>query len=341
MKLKLHKHMSNEEISEVLEFISEILNAKGANRFRVIAYENAAETIKIYPKQLHEMFLNDPDFDNIPSVGKTLNEKLVELFTTGTIKALQEYVSDVPEGAFPLVKVHGIGGKRALFLSKHFHLDDEETALAKLLTHAKAGEARDLPGFGEKSERDIIEKLEQHQDKPRMAYEQAHQIAMDLIEILKTCEDIDKVEELGSLRRKSQTVGDVDLGIAVKDMGRVKIFVKNMKTVRNVVVEGEGLIRIFLNDGTQVDIKVSTPAEWGAFIQHFTGSKDHNIKLREYALDQGKSLSEHGIKIKDVVSGENTVKTFSDEAEFYSNLGLQWIPPEERVGKDEIKRYKL
>ncbi len=341
MKLKLHKHMTNEEISEMFEFISAMLKAKGEDRFRVSAYDNAAATIKIYPKQLHEMFLTDPDFDDVPGVGKILNQKLVELFTTGNIKALQEYVVNIPSGVYPLVKVHGIGGKKALNLATRFNLDDEATALATLLAHAKAGEIHDLPGFGEKSEQDIIGQLERHQDKPRMSYETAQQIANTLIEELQLCEDIAKVEALGSLRRKSTTVGDVDLGIAVKDMGRVKNYVKSMKSVRNVTVEGEGLIRIFLHDGTQVDIKVSSPTEWGAFIQHFTGSKEHNIKLREFALNQDKSLSEHGIKITDTISGEKIVKTFASEEDFYNDLGIQWIPPEERLGKDEIKRYSI
>jgi DNA polymerase (family X) len=341
MKLQLHKHMTNEEISDVFEFISELLKAEGANRFRVSAYENAAATIKIYPKQLHEMFLSDPDFNDIPAVGKTLNEKLVELFTTGNIKALQKYVTDVPDGVYPLVKVHGIGGKRALFLATHFNLNEEKTALKTLLEHAKAGDIQNLPGFGEKSEQDIIEQLEHHQEKPRMTHEAAQAIADKLMGLLKQCEDIVTVETLGSLRRGTPTVGDVDLGIAVKDMGRVKNYVKTMDSVRNITVEGEGLIRIFLTDGTQVDIKVSSPVEWGAFIQHFTGSKEHNIKLREFALEQGKSLSEHGIKITDDISGEKIVKIFADEKDFYNDLGLEWIPPEERVGKDEIKRYQM
>ncbi len=343
MKLNLHKQMTNQEIADVLEFISQVLKAQGANRFRAGAYENAAAAIKVYPKELRDMFLSDPDFDKVPGVGETLNQKLTELFTTGNIKALQQYVAEVPAGTYPLVQVHGIGGKKALKLALQFGLDNEETAIAQLLTIAKQGQIRDLPGFGEKSEADIIEQLERHTaGQQRMSYNSARQIADKLIEQLTPCPDITRIEALGSLRRHAATVGDVDLGIAVKDMGRVKIYVKNLSIVKNVVVAGGELMRVFLDDSTQVDIKVSTDDKWGAFLQHFTGSKEHNIRLREYALDRNMSLSEHGIKRLDpVTKQEIELLTFTSEEEFYYTLGLEWVPPEERVGGEEIKKYQI
>ena len=343
MQLKLSRQMTNEEIAEVLEFISQVLKAQGANRFRAGAYENAAASIRIYPKQLHDMFLTDPDFDKIPAVGETLTEKLTELFTTGNVKALQKYVENVPAGTYPLVQVHGIGGKRALFLAQHFNLNEENTTIGDLLKHAQAGHIAGLPGFGEKREKEIIQQLtEFSQGKKRMPYSIARQIADTIIGYLIKCEDITKIETLGSLRRQSPTVGDVDLGIAVKDIGRVKIFVNNVKIVKNVVVAGDGLIRVFLDDGTQVDIKVSSDEEWGSFLQHFTGSKEHNIKLREFALEKNLSLSEHGIKVLNPdTKQEIEMIRFSDEGEFYKALDLQWIPPQERVGADEIQQYLL
>jgi DNA polymerase (family 10) len=339
MTLHLHKHMSNQELGEVFAFIAGVLALQGADRFRIRAYDNAAAAIAQFPKELHEMFLTDPDFNDVPAIGETLNQKLTELFTTGTIKAFQEYVKDIPAGTYPLVKVQGIGVKKAYKLATTFKLEDETTALIETLKVAQQGKIRSLDGFGEKSEKVIIEALQSYVERPRMPYSQAQAQANKVIAELKACPAISQIEALGSLRREAPTIGDIDLGIAITDIGRVKEFVKNMKIVKKVLASGDNLLRVIIEGDHQVDIKIATEAEWGAFLQHFTGSKEHNIKLREFALKQGKSLSEHGIKIQ--ADGQEKLIPFADETAFYQDLGLRWIPPQERLGQDEIEHAKL
>lgn len=330
MHLPLKKDLSNQEIADVFNFIAGVLALQKANPFRSRAYLNAASVIEQLEQPLSEMFLTNPDFDDLPGIGDTLQQKLVELFTTGNVKALQEYVADIPASVFVLDKVHGLGVKRGYVLAKAFHLDNADTAITDLIALAQAGKIRDLEGFGEKSEADILAALQAHVTKKRLPYAVAKKIADQLVAELKECPDIAHIEVLGSLRRQLETIGDVDIGIAVKDMGRVKEFVKNMKSVKRIVVAGDQLMRVQLQDGNQVDIKVATPEEWGSFLQHFTGSKEHNIRLRELAIKQGKSLSEHGIK-------ENgQLKLFEDEKSFYADLGLPWIPPQDRVGGAEL-----
>lgn len=343
MKLHLHKAMTNQEISEVLDFISGVLELKGENRFRVRAYENAAASISQLPKELKAMFLTDADFDKVPGVGDTLNQKLTELFTTGDIKAFQKYVEPIPIGTFTLSTVHSIGVKKAYKIASHFDLGSEEQALTMTLKLAQQGLIRQLDGFGEKSEKDIITALQHHVTRTRIPYKEALQVAERVKADLIMCEAIVKVEVLGSLRRQTATVGDVDLGIAITDMDTVKSFVKTLKGVKRLMVAGDQLLRIQTTDDWQVDIKVSPLAEWGSFLQHFTGSKEHNIKLREYALDCGYSLSEHGIKLlKPSAAGEvNDQLKFNNEVAFYAFLSLKWIPPAERIGSDEIERYKM
>lgn len=340
MQLALHKKMSNQELSEVLNFISGVLALRKANPFRVRAYQNAAAVIEQYDRQLHEMFLTDPDFDKIPGIGDTLQTKLTELFTTGNIKAFQEYVSDIPAGTYVLDKVPGLGVKKAYKLATLFHLDNADTALADLLEVAKAGKIRDIEGFGEKSEADIIEALKFRIDKKRLPLAEAMAVATELLAELRQCPAVTRAEALGSLRRQLETVGDIDLGIAVSDIEVVKNYIKQLPHVKKVLVAGDQMIRVMLHDNHQVDVKVATPEEWGAFLQHFTGSKEHNIRLREFALKQGKSLSEHGIKVTDK-HGVTTLEKYPDEDSFYAALGLKWIKPEERTGQDEIAKAKL
>lgn len=340
MTLPLHQKMTNHEISVVLDFISGVLALKGEDRFRVRAYQNAAAAVDQYPEQLWELFKHHQNLDDVPAIGQTLTEKLTELFTTGTIQAFQKYVQDIPAGVWALTPIHGIGVKKAYKLSHAFHLEDEKTALRELFSRAQAGEVSKLEGFGVKSEQELIEALQHHVVQERMPRAVAAPIAERLVQTLLTCPAIQKAEALGSLRRHTATVGDIDIGIATNDIGLVKTFVKSMKSVKRMIIEGDQVMRVMLDSDHQVDIKVSPLDEWGSFLQHYTGSKEHNIKLREFALRQGKSLSEHGIKETDI-QGHTVIKKFTSEKDFYTYLGLKWMPPEERLGTTEIEAAKL
>ncbi len=335
MRLALSKTISNQELGQIFGFIGEVLALQGADRFRIRAYQNAAVVIEQQPEPLHEMFLNNPDFDNLPGIGKVLNEKLVELFTTGNVKALQEYVKDIPENVFILSKVPGIGAKRASLLIATFKLENSKNIVQDLLKVAKEGKIRVLPSFGEKSELQLITMLENFQEKKRMPLAEAEPIALKLKQELEKCEGINRVEVLGSLRRKSSTVGDIDLGVAADNSQIVKQCLEKLPLIKRIVAFGEGSARVKLQDEHQVDIKFAPFSEWGSFLQHFTGSKEHNIRLRELAIKQGKSLSEHGIKV------EGKQHRFDSEEAFYADLGLNWVPPQERVGGDEINRYRM
>jgi DNA polymerase (family X) len=338
MRIPLSADLTNTELAEVFEFIAAVLEVTGADRFRTRAYQNAADTFHHLDQEVKDMVKEHQDLSKLPGIGKTIAEKLTELYKTGDIAAFQKYAEGIPEGMWGLLPVVGIGPRFAHQLSLQFGLDDAKTAVEQLLARAKNGELRGLDGFGEKREAEIISALEAYSGTHhRISYAEAHKIAKQVMSYLTNhCPGITKIEALGSLRRQSTSVGDIDLGIVVDTMGPVKKAVKNLPALKRVVAEGDQLIRLTLDDNVQVDIKTVPAAEWGSFLQHFTGSKDHNIYLREYALQKGKSLSEHGIK--DVATGE--MKTYDTEEEFYAALGLNWIPPQERTGSDEIKKYK-
>ena len=342
MNLPLHKTMTNGQIAEVMEFVSEVLSLDKKNIFRVKAYQEAAETIAQWDEQLVEIYKEHGAeeaakiFDKIPGIGASITGKLIELFSTGDIKPFEKYVKDLPSGMFSLCQVNGIGAKRAYKLCQKFPMT-EENALEELMRLATEGKIRDLDGFGEKSEADLILAIRDHQTTGRMPYEIAKKLADQVVNKLKGCQSITKIEVLGSLRRHNLSVGDIDLGIATDDIKETSQFIENLDISKRVVVSGDGLIRIILNSGQQVDIKIAPEDEWGSFLQHFTGSKEHNIMLRKYALKKDLSLSEHGILDKQT----GQVAKYSSEEKFYNALGMKVVPPEERIGGPEMEKYKL
>lgn len=350
MILPLSTTMSNEQIAEVFSFMSQIIAMNPDARFPARAYEEASVIIRQLDYELQEKFhamhaatsdLPKQEFlsllDALPGIGAAISKKLVELFTTGHIAVFEEEVKALPGGMFPLMKIHGIGAKKALSLTTTFHLDDAATAISKLLTHAKAGEIRTLDGFGIKSEEAIIATLEQQHQKARMPYDDAFHIATTMKNELEKLASVRTVMFLGSLRRHAATVGDIDLGVAADDPKQVVKDITTIPSVKTILSAGENLASVILSNGIQVDMKFAKPSEWGSFIQHFTGSKQHNIALREHALKRGLSLSEHGVKVKET----GKLQTFAREEEFYTFLGFKHIPPEERVGGDEFERYAL
>jgi len=257
MKLPLHKKMSNAELAQVFEFVAQVLGMEPKNKFRARAYEEAGVVIHQLNYELHERFSElqsanietavaefSQQLDELPGIGESITKKLVEVFTTGTIASFDKYVKDLPGGMYPLVHLYGIGAKKAFKLADHFKITDPATAIAQVLSHAKSGEVRDLEGFGEKSEQDLIELLEQQHQKSRIPYTRALAVAEQLREALEQSEQIERVSFLGSLRRHAETVGDIDLGVAVADPEHLKQLLNKIPFVKRVLVAGDNMIRV-------------------------------------------------------------------------------------------------
>lgn len=334
--------MTNQEIAEVLKFISEILGLTEENLFRIKAYQEAATVIAQWDEPLQDIFADHTDaeveqiFVDMPGIGEGIAQKLVELFQTGNIKVFQDYVKELPEGMFELCQVTGIGAKRAYRICSQLPVRASQP-LQDVLEVARAGRVRALEGFGEKSEAELIKAIENYQDRARMPFATAEKLADEVVWALKQDPHLKKIAILGSLRRRHTTIGDVDLGVVTDDLKATHNFIQHFKLAKRIVILGDGLMRLQLKNGHQVDIKISPADEWGSFLQHFTGSKEHNIKLRRYALARGLSLSEHGIT--DKKTGQ--VTKYGDERKFYEALGLHLIPAQDRIGDDELERYQL
>lgn len=333
--------MTNLDIAKQFEHLTAALQVIDAKKyfFQIRSYQRVMEVLYDLPREISEIYHEKGDLEGIDGIGPAIESKIVELLTTGKCKEIEQYVKTMPPGMFPLLDIPGIGAKRAHKLATTFHLDNPKTAIDALEKIAKTGKIRELEKFGEKSEQEIIENIDRMKHSSgRMTFDEANTIAQELIEYLKPLKEVEHAEPLGSLRRHKESVGDIDLGISTNDFPAVKAVVKKFPALKRVVADGDNLIRILVHNNVQVDIKSSPPERWGAFIQHFTGSKDHNIKLCELALKKNLSLSEHGIKL---IKENKKLVEFADEKAFYKYLGLKWIPPQERLGNDEIEQAKL
>jgi DNA polymerase (family 10) len=251
----------------------------------------------------------------------------------------------VPQGVFPLLSIPGIGPKKAYKLVRELHLTNEKTAVADLEHAVKSGKVSPIEGFGQKSEEDIFENIKLYKKgaikQKRILLFEADAIADGVISHLQKEKAISRIDVLGSLRRRVATVGDIDIAVATDDPAKaVAHFCSYPK--RKIIEKGPTGASLLLTNGRQVDLRVQDEASYGAMLQYFTGSKNHNIQLRTYALTKGLSLSEYGIKM----SGQKTenrkqkaelILPFDTEEKFYNNIGLDWIPPELREDHGEIE----
>lgn len=362
--MEMHKGMTNLEIARLLRSVAAALsvnpsvNSGPSARFRIIAFNNAADAIEHATSEAKDLW-DDGELTQIPGVGKGIASDLDELFKTGTVKTFEEIMEGLPPAMFELMDVPGIGAKRAYRLAKELGITKAHGALEKLAHAAKNGHIRDLEGFGEQIEKEILESVGQVKERNRrLLLPHATIIAEDILDWMKKCKDCKKIETLGSLRRRVATVGDIDIAVATdngkevitesnKTVNKLDSDMSSSLTARETVIKhfteypkkvklieaGPFSSSLLLAGGVQVDLMVQPEAHFGALLQHFTGSKHHNIALRTFALKKKLSLSERGIKR----NGSDKIEEYPTEEKFYRAIGLDWIPPELREDKGEIE----
>lgn len=342
--------MTNENVVRLLRNMAATLTIKGANRFRINAYDKAADSIEHLTSEAKDLW-DEGKLDTIPGVGKTIAGYLEELFRTGKIKHFEAEFKKISPAVFEFLEIPGIGPKRAYELTTTFNISSAKNAVDQLEKVAKQGKIAPLPGWGEKSQQEVLEGIESFKKgaikEKRMNLPYADQLAKDVMEYLQKIPEVKQIAALGSLRRKVATIGDIDLAVATEEPKVVlDAFVKYPQVFR-IVDRGDKGATVLLKVGRQVDLRVQHPQAFGAMLQYFTGSKHHNIRLREFALKQGLSLSEHGIKPitsvkRKALSVNNFNKKlklyeFGTEEEFYKVLGMDYIPPELREDNGEIE----
>ncbi|HLD50959.1 MAG TPA: DNA polymerase/3'-5' exonuclease PolX [Patescibacteria group bacterium] len=329
------RRLPNNEVITILEEALAAMEIRGNNFFEIRAYQNAISILDNLTVSIFDIWENKK-LREIPGVGTTISEHLDELFKTGEVKKFEALKKGLPDGMFALIGLRSIGAKKAFKLAHAFKLDSRESAIEKLKEVAENHKIQTLEGFGEKSEAQILEAINQSKltknEKPRMLYVHAEQVVNRIIMYMKECEFVEKIDALGSYRRKNPTVGDIDIVVATSNFDEVAKHFLEFPEIAEVLTRGEKKVMVVLTNDAQVDLRLSTPQSYGAMLQYNTGSKQHNILLRQYALDKGFSLSEYGIKRK----GMEDIKEFATEEEFYGFLNLEYIPPEMRHGSNEV-----
>lgn len=330
--------MTNKEIAQLLRNVAASYQIKNEAKFRfqLLAYQNAADAIDGLSTQVSDLYKEDR-LDQIPGVGATIRQRLEELLKTGKVAHFDEVMSGIPKPVFLFMQIPSIGPKKAYRLSTEFHIENNETAIEDLKKVAMAGEIAKLEGFGEKSQADILQAIEEYKKgfgkTTKMLLPYAGEIASEMIEYLKQDKNIKEAMPLGSLRRKKPLVGDIDIAVvSTKPTETIEHFTNYPKQSR-IIEKGPAGSSLLTSGGAQIDLLVLEPDQWGSLLQHFTGSKEHNVHLRELALKKGLSLNEKGIK--NIETGK--VTKYSKEEDFYKAIGLDWVPPEMREDSGEIE----
>lgn len=344
--MKTKTEFTNLQIAKMFRSIAAALSlSSGDNRFRTIAYDRAADAIEHSSSEIRNLW-QEGELGSLSGIGESMQAHLDELFKTGKVAHFEKVLAPFPEAIFDLMDVPGIGPKNALKLCKAFGISKSHSAISKLEKAARDGKIAQLEGFGEESQAKILKGIEQYKNSSsRMLQDSAHALIDGVIDWMKDMPQVKEINYLGSLRRQAATIGDLDMAIATDHPVEViERFTKYPKAKR-VIEAGSHSSSILLPGEIQVDLMVQPPAQYGSLLQHFTGSKHHNIALREYALKKGLSLSEYGIrKINpdDSVkpSDDKNLHSFATEKAFYNFLDLDWVPPELREGRGEIEAAK-
>ncbi|MBA2450980.1 MAG: DNA polymerase/3'-5' exonuclease PolX [Chloroflexi bacterium] len=319
----------NGEVARLLEGIAGLLEVKGEQAFRVNAYRNAARRIEGLSEPI-ETVHTEGRLREIQGVGVALEQKLGEYLTTGSLRYYEALRAEFPPGLVELLEVPGLGPRKARLVFEQLGVG----SLVELEAAAREHRLRDVPGLGERTEQNLLTEIDRLKRRTtRHQVEATLTIAEELLDRLRACPAVRRAVYAGSLRRMQDTIGDVDLLVAAERPEEVERCVLELPQVRDVLRQGPARTSILVRGGLQVDVRAVEPKSWGAALQYFTGSKAHNIRLREIAIKRGWKLNEYGLF--DERTG--TLVAGAEEDDVYDALGLQPIPPELREDTGEIE----
>lgn len=320
--------MHNRDIAATLGRLADLLEVDGANAFRVRAYRNAAHTVSDLSPQVSDLIASGADLTAYPGIGRDLAEQIRTLVETRRLPALDEIAERVPPELSDLMQIQGLGPKGVKKLYDHFRIH----TLADLERAARAGEVSALTGFGHKKEQALIEGIERLKGagQQRTRIDLARGLADPLRDWLTAVDGVSVVEVAGSYRRRRETVGDLDIVVACTDGDALMERLMAYADIEEIISRGRTRSSIRLVGGMQVDVRAVAPDSFGAALLYFTGSREHNIALRQRAVDRGLKLNEYGL-----LDGDTAVAG-ADEVAIYAQLDLDWTPPELREGVDEI-----
>lgn len=321
--------MKNQELAKIFAEISEYLEMDGVP-FKPYAYQKAALTLETLKDDVEDLYKKGgfKALKSIPGVGESIAKKIEEYLTTGRIQYYEEYKRKLPIELDEIVGVEGVGPKKAKALYEQLGI----RTLEELEAAARAHRIAPLFGFGEKTEQNILQAIEfLKASKGRFLLGEILPVAQRVLEELRRLPEVQRADTAGSLRRMKETIGDVDFLVISTDPAKVMEFFVNQPGVVKIWGHGTTKSSVRMKEGFDMDIRVIPPESYGAALQYFTGSKDHNIALRKIALDRGYKLSEYGL-----FEGPRLIAAQTEE-EVYGKLGMPWIPPELRENRGEIE----
>ena len=322
--------MRNREIADTFATVADMLAIRGDQIHRVLAYRRAAESISDLGRDIHQVY-EAGALTEIPGIGKTLADKIEEMLTTGKLEFFERLAQEVPPTLVEMLRVEGLGPKRV----KQIYDSLGITTLDELTAAAQTGKLRDLPGLGAKSEAKLvaaIEALSRHGDG-RTPLGAAWPLAREILAVLAQLPGVSQTAVGGSLRRMRETIGDIDLLVAAAESAHIMDTFVKLPQVESISGHGPTKSSVVLLNGVQVDLRVLPAERWGTLLSYFTGSKNHNVRLRELALKQGLSLNEHAFTPED---GRPEILCPTEE-DVYATLGLPYILPTLREDTGEIE----
>jgi len=325
--------MSKDEIVEILEEIGVLLELKGENPFKVRAYQNGARALDTMEDRLEDR-LEAGGLGKVKGIGEALAEKIETLYRTGELDYHRELKASVGPGLIEILEIPGLGGKKVKALHEALGIE----TIDALKSACEAGKVAELKGFGKKTEAKILSGIEHREAyAKRHLWWDAEARAREVLEGLRKLDTVGQAELAGSLRRLRETVGDLDFVVASSDPGPVMDWFAALDDIREVTAKGETKTSVRFEGGLQADLRVVPAKQFAFALHHFTGSKEHNVAMRQRALKRGLSLSEWGLAKKDSKAIPEDAKEIGSEADLFAYFGLDAIPPELREGQGELE----
>ncbi len=319
--------MKNKEVADIFNKVAALLEIKGDNPYRIRAYQKAAQTIEALTADVEEL-AKQGKLEKLPGIGPDLASKIKEILKTGTLPLYEELKKDVPLILLNFLEIPGLGPKKVKVLYEKLGI----TNIEELERACKAHKIAKLPGFGWKTEENILKGIKLFREKTgRKPLGEILSLAEEIIETLKKESPVENIAVAGSIRRRKETVKDIDILITSIQPEKVMKKVTELSLVEEVIAFGETKTSVRLKTGIQMDVRVVEPDSWGAALAYFTGSKAHNIRVRELALEKGLKINEYG-----VFKGDTKIAGKTEE-EVYASVGLPFIYPELREDRGEIE----
>jgi len=323
--------ISNDDLVKIFEEMADLLELSGENMFRVRAYRTGAAAIANLSQQLADLIVSKHDLTEIEGIGSTLAEKSKVILETGRLPQLEKLREEVPPTLRDIMRVPGLGAKKAMKLFQELGVKD----LPGLRQACEQGVVASIKGFGEKTQQAILQNLSiVEKASQRLSIDAADALVAKLRTHFESCPELQRIEFAGSYRRGKETIGDLDILVTSESPNVIMEQFAQFPQIQEVLLRGDTKMSVRVSDAFQVDLRVVGPESWGAALQYFTGSKEHNVRIRSMAKAKGFKINEYGL-----FDAEDESKRIAgaEESEIYHLVNLPWIPPELRENRFEFE----